>query len=126
MVAVDPRSTCSHWGSLNALDHRVPVLPSTAALAGVPAFSTEEAVAGLPCDSRVAAAWAVPTAIASEASRIRISAPARTSLRVFRARRSGTVTTETMTLPHGTVWDGRKSALRLRDSRCHRTLSRLP
>ena len=62
MVAVDPRSTWSHCGSLAALDHRVPVLPSTAALAGVPAFSTDDAVAGLPCDSRVAAARAVPTA----------------------------------------------------------------
>src|SRR5262245_4594680 len=45
-VAVAPRSTCSHCGSLNADDHRVPVLPSTAALAGKEAFSVEEAVAG--------------------------------------------------------------------------------
>src|SRR5690349_1342707 len=48
-TAVDaPRSTWIHCGSLNALDQRVPALPSTAALAGVPAFSTEDAMAGLP------------------------------------------------------------------------------
>ena len=29
--ALAPRSTCSHCGSENALDQRVPVLPSTAA-----------------------------------------------------------------------------------------------
>src|ERR1035437_10109719 len=50
MLAVAPRSTCSHCGSLNADDQRVPVLPSTAADAGVPAFSVEEAVAALPCE----------------------------------------------------------------------------
>src|SRR3954465_12616888 len=50
-----PRSTCSHCGSLNALDHRVPVLPSTAAEAAVPAFSADDAVAALPW-----AALAVP------------------------------------------------------------------
>ena len=53
--AVVPRSTSSHCGSLNALDQRVLVLPSTAADAGNDAFSTEDAVAVLPCDSRVAA-----------------------------------------------------------------------
>src|SRR4051794_15839300 len=58
MVAVAPRSTCSHCGSLNALDQRVPVSPSTAAAADEAAFSEEEAVAVLPCDSRVSAAWA--------------------------------------------------------------------
>ena len=50
-----PRSTWIHCGSLNALDQRVPVLPSTAAEAGVPAFSVDEAVAALPW-----AAFAVP------------------------------------------------------------------
>jgi len=45
-VAVPPRSTCSHCGSLNADDQRVVVLPSKAALAGVPAFSVDEALAG--------------------------------------------------------------------------------
>src|SRR5260221_466673 len=56
----DPRSTWSHCGSLKALDQRVVVSPSTAAEAGVVAFSTEDAVAGLPWDNRVeaaAAAW---------------------------------------------------------------------
>src|ERR1039457_1396492 len=43
---VEPRSTCSHCGSLKALDQRVPRLPSTAAEAGGPAFSVEDAVAG--------------------------------------------------------------------------------
>src|ERR1700704_2796480 len=43
---LDPRSTCSHCGSLKALDQRVAVLPSTAAEAGVPAFSVDDAVAG--------------------------------------------------------------------------------
>src|SRR4051812_22990852 len=61
MVALAPRSTCSHCGSVNALDQRVAVrLPSTAADAGVPAFSVDEAVAGLPCDSSVPAARADP------------------------------------------------------------------
>src|SRR5918999_1151212 len=57
MVAVPPRSTWSHCGSLKALDQRVPGLPSTAAAAGVPAFSADEAVAGRFNDSSVAA-WA--------------------------------------------------------------------
>ena len=49
IVAVPPRSTRSHCGSLNADDQRVPVLPSTAADAGNgPGFSLEEAVAVLP------------------------------------------------------------------------------
>src|ERR1041384_5068615 len=50
-----PRSTYIHCGSLNALAQRVPVLPSNAALAGVPAPSDDAAVAGRPC-----AALAVP------------------------------------------------------------------
>src|SRR2546421_8315899 len=52
MECTAPRSTWIHCGSLNPLDHRVPVLPSTALPAGKVAFSTEEAVAGRPCDSR--------------------------------------------------------------------------
>src|SRR5262245_50181961 len=55
MAAVPPRSTWSHCGSLNALDQRVPASPSTLAAAGVPALSADDAVAGRPCDSRVAA-----------------------------------------------------------------------
>src|ERR1700726_3348365 len=47
IVWLDPRATSSHCGSENALDQRVPVLPSTTALAGEPAFSVEEAVAVL-------------------------------------------------------------------------------
>src|SRR5260221_9377148 len=47
MLCVDPRSTSSHCGSENADDQRVPVLPSTASAAGVPAFSVEDAVAVL-------------------------------------------------------------------------------
>jgi hypothetical protein len=46
MVAVAPRSTWIHCGSLNALDQRVPVLPSVALDAGVPPFSIEDAVVG--------------------------------------------------------------------------------
>src|SRR5579859_6227502 len=45
----EPRSTSSHCGSEKALDHRVPVFPSTAFDAGKLAFSSDEAVAALPC-----------------------------------------------------------------------------
>src|SRR5579859_6427962 len=47
MLVVAPKSTWSHCGSVNWLDQRVPVLPSTARLAVVPPFSTEDAVAVL-------------------------------------------------------------------------------
>src|SRR4051812_45876020 len=58
-LAVAPRSTCSHCGSLKALDQRVAGSPSTAADAGVFwAFSVLDAVAGLPCDSRDSSARA--------------------------------------------------------------------
>src|SRR5947209_7293017 len=53
MEWVEPRSTWIHCGSLNALDHRVPVLPSVAALAGYAPLSVEDAVVGLPWDSRL-------------------------------------------------------------------------
>src|SRR5437660_5081039 len=46
IARVEPRSTWIHWGSLNWLDQRVPVLPSKAAEAGKLAFSSDEAVAG--------------------------------------------------------------------------------
>ncbi len=46
MLCDEPRSTSSHCGSENADDHRVPVLPSVAALARVPAFSVDDAVVG--------------------------------------------------------------------------------
>ena len=55
-VALAPRSTCNHCGSLNALDQRVPALPSTAFAAVKAADSVDDAVAGLPWDSRVSAA----------------------------------------------------------------------
>src|SRR6185437_9958198 len=47
MLVDAPRSTSSHCGSEKALDQRVPVLPSVAPAAGVPAFSVEEAVVAL-------------------------------------------------------------------------------
>src|SRR5581483_12364061 len=43
----EPRSTSSHCGSENALDQRVPRLPSVAADAGKLAFSSDDAVAVL-------------------------------------------------------------------------------
>ena len=46
MLREEPRSTCSHCGSENALDQRVPVLPSTAFDAGYAALSVDDAVAG--------------------------------------------------------------------------------
>jgi len=45
MLWEEPRSTSSHCGSENALDQRVPVLPSTALEAGKLAFSVDDAVA---------------------------------------------------------------------------------
>src|SRR6266704_2103228 len=58
MATEAPRSTCSHCGSLNALDHRVAALPSTAAAAGKAGCSTDEAVTGLPWDSGASSALA--------------------------------------------------------------------
>src|SRR4051794_33070232 len=52
MVAVAPRSTAIHSLLVNALPHRVPALPSTALAATNPP-STDDAVAGRPCDSSV-------------------------------------------------------------------------
>src|SRR5579862_2281332 len=46
IVWLVPRSTWIHCGSENALDQRVPVLPSNALDAGKVAFSSEDAVAG--------------------------------------------------------------------------------
>src|SRR5947209_74868 len=89
MVAVAPRSTWIHCGSLNALDQRVPVLPSTAADAGVPPFSVEDAVAGRPCDSSVLAAPAVPTTRAAKAATVReTAAPSASTVTRRRRRRS--------------------------------------
>src|SRR4029453_3769919 len=57
-VAVEPRAPCGPCGSLNALDQRVPALPSTALDAGKAADSVDEAVAGRPWESRPSAALA--------------------------------------------------------------------
>jgi hypothetical protein len=59
IVWLVPRSTWSHCGSANALDQRVALLPSVAFAAGKDAFSTDDAVVGLPC-----AAFVVPHAAA--------------------------------------------------------------
>src|SRR3954447_22430125 len=61
MATVAPRSIWIHCGSAKALDHRVPALPSTALAAAVPAFSTEDAVTGLPCEISGPAACAAGT-----------------------------------------------------------------
>src|SRR5258707_231516 len=74
--ALAPRSTCSHCGSENALDQLVFGLPSTAFAAGNVAFSIDDAVAGLPCDSRVDAALA---RLAGPATSARAAAGARTT-----------------------------------------------
>src|ERR671921_32743 len=58
-------ATWIHCGSLNADDQRVPVFPSTALVAGVPAFSVEDAAAGFPCEIRGSAAAAVPDSAAT-------------------------------------------------------------
>src|SRR3954471_441456 len=58
MAALAPRSSCSHWGSLQADDQRVDWSPSTAAEAGVPAFSTDDAVALEPTAMLASAAVA--------------------------------------------------------------------
>ena len=65
MVAVAPRSTWSHWASLNWLDQRVPLSPSTALAAPTSAPSCDEAVAVLPCESRMSAAlaWVMPAMV---------------------------------------------------------------
>src|SRR5260370_41167761 len=57
---LDPRSTCSHCGSENALDQRVFGFPSTAFAAGQRAFSVDDAVAGLAWDGLVDAAPSRP------------------------------------------------------------------
>ncbi len=81
-LAVAPRSTCSHCGSLNADDQRVPALPSTADAAGnVPAFSDDDAVAGFPCEIRGSAAAAVPTRPAGAPPRTTAAATAATNER---------------------------------------------
>ena len=46
MFRVEPRSTSSHCGSENALDQRVPVLPSVASWGGKLALCSDDAVVG--------------------------------------------------------------------------------
>jgi hypothetical protein len=88
-VATWPRSTWSHCGSEKALDQRVPVvLPSTAADAGVPAFSVDEAVAGWPCESRPVAALAGRAVIAAYIPTMASTAEA-TTTKILRRRRRG-------------------------------------
>src|SRR5450756_1063554 len=81
MASDAPRSTWSHWGSEKALDQRVAVLPSVAALAGYAALSVEDAVVGMPWDSR-AAACARPAVPAAN-----IRASARTAITALMPRR---------------------------------------
>src|SRR6266568_5001327 len=65
MAWVAPRSTCSHCGSLKALDQRVVRFPSTALDAGYPAPSSDDAVAGFPWDSSSAPDPLAGVAVAS-------------------------------------------------------------
>src|SRR5688500_12913216 len=83
IVWVLPRSTCNHCGSANVLDQRVPASPSAAADAAKAALSTDEAVAGLPCDNGVSAALA---AVVTEAT-VMPRAAARTALSTICPRR---------------------------------------
>jgi hypothetical protein len=79
IVAVAPRSTCSHCGSENALDHRLPALPSTARPAPVLAFSLDDAVAGRPWESSAPAAAARPGVTARYATSNKSAARAASS-----------------------------------------------
>ena len=99
MVAVAPRSTWIHWGSLNWLDQRVPVLPSTAFAAPTSAPSCDEAVAGLPWERRVSAApaWVMPATV-------RPSAVASAATKTVSLRRLRRMTSDVMVLPVGTRW----------------------
>src|SRR6266851_2825942 len=93
--ALAPRSTCSHCGSENALDQRVFGFPSTALAAGNVAFSVDDAVAGLPCDSRVDAALARPDGPATKA-RVATSASTTPVIKILRQVnvRSSCITSE--------------------------------
>src|SRR5262245_30977959 len=107
MVAVAPRSTWIHCGSAKAEDQRVPASPSTAAVAGVPAVSVDEAATGLPCESRPTAASAV-TAVATRYPTNRLATTAIAIRRRTRAIGAGSV--GTMALPR--LWgDDRRRAL---------------
>ena len=90
--ALAPRSTWIHCGSENALDQRVLVLPSTAFEAGNEAFSTDEAVAGWPCDSSVEAAAA---RLAGPATKARAAASAITTATIQALRHANDLRTRT-------------------------------
>src|SRR5258708_36596442 len=69
MAFDEPKSICSHWGSLNCDDQRVLTLPSTALSASRPAFSTDDALA-TPEISWPVADWSPPgTSLSMSAGR---------------------------------------------------------
>src|SRR6266403_2809599 len=69
MAFDEPKSICSHWGSLNCDDQRVLTLPSTALSASRPAFSTDDALA-TPEISWPVADWSLPgTSLSMSAGR---------------------------------------------------------
>ena len=74
IVAVGPRSTCSHCGSAAAWTSGCRVLPSNAAEAGVPPFSSDEDSAVLPCERRVSAAEAEKVVVTAYVATIRMAA----------------------------------------------------
>src|SRR3954471_18721034 len=90
-VAMEPRSTVSHCGSLKVLDQRVPVFPSTAADAGGAGFSVDEEVAGLPWDSRSAAAAGGAAAVSRVSARPRAVASAISAVMARGRVRNGAV-----------------------------------
>src|SRR6266545_3168150 len=98
--AVEPRSTRSHCGSEKALDQRVLAFPSTALDAGYEALSVDDAVAGLPCDSSVAAF----ARSAGPATEIKVAAKATTTATIQAHRhaddRRKPMTTEPMANPY--------------------------
>src|SRR5690242_19026319 len=91
MVLVAPRSTRIHCGSdPSALAHRVPVLPSNASAAPSDDDSTDDEVAGLPCDSRVSVAASAPCmtrTVVTVPVTSRAAAPRPASLRGWFTRR---------------------------------------
>src|SRR5580693_6760528 len=95
--ALAPRSTCSHCGSLNALDQRVPVFPSTAFDAGNEAFSSDDAVAGWPCDSRTDAA---PARLAGPTASIKAASAA--TIATMKIRRQANDGSATVLVPMAT------------------------
>src|SRR5262245_8971416 len=92
--AVSPRSIWIHCGSLNALDQRVPLSPSTAAEAGKAAPSLDDAVVGFFRDNSVAARAGCAGTVRRAASSVsaatkagRLTPPRRRSTAVIEAPR---------------------------------------